>query len=132
MAKKLLSCLRSPDEDFGMLLEAAVMYDRRVAAALCEDDSIEDEKLWMDICNGKQFLYPRLLFIITGMICVNCCLAICFLLSLKKYFETIILGKGPEKRKYEEQIKRLNLRRVAFRTMWLSAEDYPLLLGQYY
>lgn len=93
----------TPDEDFGILLEAAVMYDRRVAAALNEDDSVEEEKLWMDISNGKQDLYPRLLFIITG--------------------------KGPERRKYEEQIKKLNLRRVAFRTMWLSAEDYSLLLG---
>ncbi|KAJ0982153.1 hypothetical protein J5N97_010408 [Dioscorea zingiberensis] len=93
----------TPDEDFSMLLQAAVMYDRRVAAALYEDDSIQEEQLWMDIGNGKQFLYPRLLFIITG--------------------------KGPERRKYEEQIKKLNLRRVAFRTMWLSAEDYPLLLG---
>ncbi|QHO56371.1 UDP-glycosyltransferase TURAN [Arachis hypogaea] len=62
----------TPDEDFGILLEAAVMYDRRVAA---------------------------------------------------------ILGKGPEKEKYEAKIKRLKLKRVAFRTMWLSAEDYPLLLG---
>lgn len=39
-------------------------------------------------------------------------------------------GKGPEKAKYEQQIKKLKLRRVAFRTMWLSAEDYPLLLGE--
>lgn len=39
-------------------------------------------------------------------------------------------GKGPEKEKYEEKIKRLRLKRVAFRTMWLSAEDYPLLLGR--
>ncbi|XP_017699336.2 UDP-glycosyltransferase TURAN isoform X3 [Phoenix dactylifera] len=93
----------TPDEDFGILLEAAVMYDRRVAAALNEDDSVEEEKIWTDISNGKQYLYPRLLFIITG--------------------------KGPERRKYEEQIKKLNLRRVAFRTMWLLAEDYPLLLG---
>lgn len=79
------------------------MYDRRVAAALGENDSIVEEKLWMDISNGEQQLYPRLLFVITG--------------------------KGPEKKKYEEQIKKLKLRRVAFRTMWLSAEDYPLLLG---
>lgn len=93
----------TPDEDFSILLEAAVMYDRRVAAALNEDDSVDEEKLWMDIDNGKQYLYPRLLFVITG--------------------------KGPERRKYEEQLKKLNLRRVAFRTMWLSAEDYPLLLG---
>ncbi|XP_077239802.1 UDP-Glycosyltransferase superfamily protein isoform X2 [Tasmannia lanceolata] len=91
------------DEDFSMLLEAAVMYDRRASAVLNEDDSIEEELLWTDICNGKQYLYPRLLFVITG--------------------------KGPEREKYEEKIKKLHLKRVAFRTMWLSAEDYPLLLG---
>ncbi|CAH8273452.1 unnamed protein product [Arabidopsis lyrata] len=62
----------TPDENFGILLEAA-------------------------------HLYPNLLFIITG--------------------------KGPEKEMYEENIKCLNLRHVAFRTMWLPAEDYPLLLG---
>ncbi|KAK9165350.1 hypothetical protein Scep_000541 [Stephania cephalantha] len=91
------------DEDFGMLLEAALMYDRRVAVALGEDDSMEEETVWRDLSGGKQCLYPRLLFIITG--------------------------KGPDREKYEEQIKRLHLKRVAFRTMWLSAEDYPLLLG---
>ncbi|KAF9588020.1 hypothetical protein IFM89_006899 [Coptis chinensis] len=91
------------DEDFGMLLEAAVMYDRRVAAILNEDDSVEEEMLWKEIHDGKQYLYPRLLFIITG--------------------------KGPEREKYEDQIRRLHLKRVAFRTMWLSTEDYPLLLG---
>ncbi|OMO56095.1 Asparagine-linked glycosylation protein 1-like protein [Corchorus olitorius] len=93
----------TPDEDFGILLEAAVMYDRRVAALLDEKDSSDEGVLWNEISNGRQYLYPRLLFIITG--------------------------KGPEKEKYEEKIKRLNLKRVAFRTMWLPAEDYPLLLG---
>ena len=39
-------------------------------------------------------------------------------------------GKGPNKEKYEEKIRQLKLNRVAFRTMWLSAEDYPLLLGR--
>ncbi|KAE8694432.1 Chitobiosyldiphosphodolichol beta-mannosyltransferase [Hibiscus syriacus] len=93
----------TPDEDFGILLEAAVMYDRRVAALLDENDSTDEGVFWQEISCGKQYLYPRLLFIITG--------------------------KGPEKGKYEEKIKRLNLKCVAFRTMWLSAEDYPLLLG---
>ncbi|KAL5565079.1 hypothetical protein UlMin_028243 [Ulmus minor] len=93
----------TPDEDFGILLEAALMYDRRVAAILNEDNSIKEEVLWNEMSGEKQYLYPRLLFIITG--------------------------KGPEKQKYEEMIKRLRLRRVAFRTMWLPAEDYPLLLG---
>ena len=41
------------------------------------------------------------------------------------YFE----GKGPEKEKYEQKMAKLNLKRVAFRTMWLEPEDYPLLLG---
>ncbi|EPS62055.1 hypothetical protein M569_12737, partial [Genlisea aurea] len=91
------------DEDFGILLEAALMYDRRVAAALGEDDSNAYEVVWNEICQGKQFSYPRLLFIITG--------------------------KGSEKEKYEQKLRKLNLKRVAFRTMWLSAEDYPLLLG---
>lgn len=91
------------DEDFGMLLEAAVMYDRRVAAILNEDDSVQVGTLYEDTCNGKQHLYPRLLFIITG--------------------------KGPERKKYEEKMRRLQLKRVAFRTMWLAAEDYSILLG---
>ncbi|XP_027064533.1 UDP-glycosyltransferase TURAN isoform X2 [Coffea arabica] len=93
----------TPDEDFSILLEAALMYDRRVAGLLNEDDVSDEEILWNEICNGKQFLYPRLLFIITG--------------------------KGPEKDKYEQKIRKLKLKRVAFRTMWLTAEDYPLLLG---
>lgn len=41
-----------------------------------------------------------------------------------------IAGKGPEKEKYIQKMKNLNLKRVAFRTMWLAAEDYPLLLGK--
>ncbi|KAF5729207.1 chitobiosyldiphosphodolichol beta-mannosyltransferase-like isoform X7 [Tripterygium wilfordii] len=95
--------IKTPDEDFSILLEAAVMYDRRVAAMLNEKDSTEKELLWKEMHDGRHYSYPRLLFVITG--------------------------KGPEKEKYEEKIRRLNLKRVAFRTMWLSAEDYPLLLG---
>ncbi|XP_073220278.1 UDP-glycosyltransferase TURAN isoform X3 [Cicer arietinum] len=93
----------TPDEDFSILLEAALMYDRRVAAILREDDSLDEEVVWKEISDGKQCLYPRLLFVITG--------------------------KGPEKEKYEAKIKALKLKRVTFRTMWLSADDYPLLLG---
>ncbi|KAL8121800.1 UDP-glycosyltransferase TURAN-like [Apium graveolens] len=93
----------TPDEDFDILLKAALMYDRRVAGILNEDVSIPDDVLSREYCEGKQFLYPRLLFVITG--------------------------KGPEKQKYEDKLRKLKLKRVAFRTMWLSAEDYPLLLG---
>lgn len=91
----------TPDEDFSILLEAALMYDRRVSALLNEDDLKREDVFWQEIKGGKQ--YPRLLFIITG--------------------------KGPEKEKYEQKMAKLNLKRVAFRTMWLEPEDYPLLLG---
>lgn len=58
---------RTPDEDFSILLQAALMYDRRVSGVLGEDDSIAEEKLWSDFSEGEQQLYPILLFIITGM-----------------------------------------------------------------
>jgi len=41
----------------------------------------------------------------------------------------LITGKGPLREQYEERIKRLALRTVQIHTLWLSAEDYPLLLG---
>ncbi|XP_026388576.1 UDP-glycosyltransferase TURAN-like isoform X3 [Papaver somniferum] len=54
------------DEDFGMLLEAAVMYDRRISAILDKDDSKEDGMV-SEVSHGeKDCIYPMLLFIITG------------------------------------------------------------------
>ena len=40
-----------------------------------------------------------------------------------------VTGKGPQKAFYEEQMQQLSLQHVAFRTLWLEASDYPLLLG---
>lgn len=117
-----MNFFRTPDENFGILLEAAVMYDRRVAARSEGSETAEIAE--------EQRLYPNLLFIITGKDDV-------FLFQNIMIFRCICFwswaivheGKGPEKEMYEEKIKRLNLKHVAFRTMWLSAEDYPLLLG---
>ncbi|KAK5784940.1 hypothetical protein PVK06_039481 [Gossypium arboreum] len=64
----------APDEDFGILLEAAVMYDRRAAALLDENDSADEGVLWKEISGGKQYLYPRLFFIITGSADLGICL----------------------------------------------------------
>lgn len=69
---------RTPDEDFGILLEAAKLYD----------DMTHDLKS-----------YPRLLFVITG--------------------------KGPMREGYRKKMSQMEFRKVAFRLMWLSAEDYP-------
>lgn len=41
----------------------------------------------------------------------------------------VVTGKGPERAKYRKLMRGLDLRRVAFRTAWLDAADYPLLLG---
>lgn len=110
------------------------MYDRRVSAILGEDNS-EEDVVWNEMWGGKQYLYPRLLFVITGnssveFWCVRSLLAFAYAYSyIEEGVHKLHEGKGPEKQKYEEKIKRLRLKRVAFRTMWLSAEDYPLLLG---
>lgn len=125
---------RTPDEDFSILLEAAVMYDRRVAAILREEDSTDREVLWKEMYDGRKYPYPSLLFIITGnmfrlwwnhLTSFWCCI------SWWRIY-AILTGKGPEKEKYEKKIRALNLKRVAFRTIWLSAEDYPLLLGIFF
>eukprot|EP00249_Psilotum_nudum_P019803 c27425_g1_i1 orf=361-1917(+) len=88
------------DEDFGMLLEAAVCYDCRVEAILGEYQTSSGDTILYE--KGRS-LFPRLLIIVTG--------------------------KGPMREKYEKHMQKLQLRHVAFRTMWVSAKDYPILLG---
>jgi beta-1,4-mannosyltransferase len=68
------------DENFGLLLDALLMYDR----------------------NHVQS-NPRLLVIITG--------------------------KGPLKEFYSKEITLLNLKQVKVVQVWLSADDYPKILG---
>ena len=48
------------------------------------------------------------------------------------YLCTYILtvGKGPLRKYYEEMIKTKNLIKVKICTLWLSSEDYSLLVGK--
>eukprot|EP00123_Amoebidium_parasiticum_P015342 comp22915_c0_seq1/m.36260 comp22915_c0_seq1/g.36260 ORF comp22915_c0_seq1/g.36260 comp22915_c0_seq1/m.36260 type:complete len:451 (-) comp22915_c0_seq1:491-1843(-) len=41
----------------------------------------------------------------------------------------VITGKGPNRAKYEARIKARAMKHVTIHTMWVSAEDYPRLLG---
>jgi beta-1,4-mannosyltransferase len=41
----------------------------------------------------------------------------------------LITGQGPLRQYYEDQMARLRLCQIHLRTLWLAAEDYPLLLG---
>ncbi|KAJ2551815.1 mannosyltransferase, partial [Coemansia sp. RSA 1933] len=41
----------------------------------------------------------------------------------------LITGKGPLRAFYENEIRKMGLLRVHVATAWLSAEDYPLVLG---
>ncbi|KAI3428089.1 hypothetical protein D9Q98_006472 [Chlorella vulgaris] len=75
----------TPDEDFGLLLKAAELYDGRVRRS------------------RRPALYPRILFLVTG--------------------------RGPQRQEYERRMAGMDLRHVAFRTLWLEPGDYPLLLG---
>jgi beta-1,4-mannosyltransferase len=44
-------------------------------------------------------------------------------------FLVIVTGKGPQKQYYERKMSALNLHRVTIRTVWLTTQDYPLMLG---
>lgn len=41
----------------------------------------------------------------------------------------VVTGKGPQKAMYERKMQQLELQHVVFRTAWLQAADYPVLLG---
>ncbi|KAJ1909504.1 mannosyltransferase [Tieghemiomyces parasiticus] len=41
----------------------------------------------------------------------------------------LITGRGPQRAFYEAEIRRLDLHHVRILTLWLTAEDYPRLLG---
>ena len=47
----------------------------------------------------------------------------------RPFVVVVVTGKGPQKEMYEAKIAKLSLQRVAICTMWLEAEDYPLLMG---
>ncbi|KAH6558309.1 hypothetical protein KP509_1Z070000 [Ceratopteris richardii] len=87
------------DEDFSILLEAAVCYDRRVDAVQGEVGS-QGAHCESTAASGP---FPSLYIIVTG--------------------------KGPLRERYERQIQKLRLNHVTFQTMWVSSKDYPLLLG---
>ncbi|MEW5312867.1 MAG: hypothetical protein WDW38_004467 [Sanguina aurantia] len=74
----------TPDEDFGMLLDAMVEYNGRAVLK-------------------HSLQLPDVLLLITG--------------------------KGPQQEMYLARIAQLTLEKVAVRTLWLEAADYPILLG---
>jgi beta-1,4-mannosyltransferase len=41
----------------------------------------------------------------------------------------LLTGKGPLRESYEKRIRGMNLRLIGIHTLWVSSEDYPLLLG---
>jgi beta-1,4-mannosyltransferase len=76
------------DEDFSLLLEAAIECDAKISRH--------------DQCD-IQGPFRHLLIVITG--------------------------EGPLRRHYQAKITALRLEKVHLRTLWLTPEDYPLMLG---
>jgi beta-1,4-mannosyltransferase len=76
------------DEDFSLLLDAAVRCDELIRRREAE---------------GGHRPFPHLLVVLTG--------------------------QGPLRAHYERAIHRLTLNKIHLRTLWLSADEYPSLLG---
>ncbi|KAG1889273.1 glycosyltransferase family 33 protein [Suillus subluteus] len=88
----------TPDEDFGILLEALKLYESRAREANCENSQSKHD-------SKERQVLPRIWMVITG--------------------------KGPLKERYMAEVELLqkNWQYVRCTSLWLEAEDYPLLLG---
>jgi len=91
----------TPDEDFGILLEALKLYESRA----CEANLTNCENSQSKHDSKERPVLPRIWMVITG--------------------------KGPLKDRYMAEVELLqkNWQYVRCTSLWLEAEDYPLLLG---
>jgi len=96
----------TPDEDFGILLDAIDEYERIVQAK-----------------NDQSF--PNIIFVITGenWLCLSVSSA------THKYYHHAS-GKGPQKEYYLDLIEQKSWNHTQVITMWLTADDYPKFLGR--
>lgn len=82
----------TPDEDFGILLEALRLYEKHAKTTFASD---------------QHHAFPKLMVVVTG--------------------------KGPLKEKYMKDVITLEKEEaweyIRCRSMWLEAQDYPVLLG---
>ncbi len=87
------------DEDFSVLLDAVVQYDRLVAISVVSAPLLRRSSL--GAAPPRQ--YPDVVVVITG--------------------------RGDRQKEYMARFDALHLRHVVVRSVWLSANDYPRLLA---
>jgi beta-1,4-mannosyltransferase len=91
----------TPDEDFGLLLAAAEAYD--AAAVAADTAAARSTRSSSSSSSSSRAVCPDVLFVITG--------------------------RGPQREMYLQRLRQLRLSHVAFASLWLEPEDYPLMLG---
>ncbi|KAJ8582989.1 glycosyltransferase family 33 protein [Rhizopogon salebrosus TDB-379] len=91
----------TPDEDFGILLEALKLYESRAR----EVNGTDHDHVHSNLDHKERQILPSVWMVITG--------------------------KGPLKEQYMAEVKLLqkHWKYVRCSSLWLEAEDYPLLLG---
>jgi beta-1,4-mannosyltransferase len=88
-----------PDEDFSIVLEALSAVDLEVCKR-GEGGGFWEKEVGPLVEAGA---FPRVVVLITG--------------------------RGPLKEMYERRLRQMSMRYIRISTVWLSADDYPLLLG---
>jgi ankyrin repeat protein len=103
------------DEDFSVLLDAVVQYDRLVAI------SIVAAPLPRRTSSGRT---------IPGSISRPASAAVSSA-AVRDYPDMVVIitGRGDRQREYMERFDALQLRHVTVRSVWLTANDYPRLLA---
>lgn len=103
------------DEDFSVLLDAVVQYDRLVAI------SIVAAPLPRRTSSGRT---------VAGSISRPASAAVTSA-AVRDYPDMVVIitGRGDRQREYMERFDALQLRHVTVRSVWLTANDYPRLLA---
>jgi beta-1,4-mannosyltransferase len=93
----------TPDEDFGILLDALILLDSALAASSTTTTDVAAQSSGATITTAAAARHPGVVVIVTG--------------------------KGPLKAYYEARMQQLSLQFISVATLWLENADYPVLLS---
>jgi beta-1,4-mannosyltransferase len=105
------------DEDFSVLLDAVVQYDRLVAISIVAAPLPRRTSSGRQQGGGASIGRPASTAAAPP--------------AVRDYPDIVVIitGRGDRQREYMERFDALQLRHVAVRSVWLSANDYPRLLA---
>jgi beta-1,4-mannosyltransferase len=118
------------DEDFSVLLDAIVQYDRMVAISIVAAP-LPPRRGSVDVGSSSGSSSAAGSSISRSGSSALAAQAAAPVLPARQYPDVVVLitGRGDRQKEYMERFDALRLRHVTVRSVWLSANDYPRLLA---